>query len=200
MPANRPLWGLLSRRSTLDNTATDLYGRLVAQARAPTFYADLGVPDTPEGRLELVLLHMMLVLRRLQREEAATAGHARALTETFVTRAIKASCVSLGCTPSFAMLAPERDADGRWSYTLFAQGELPPELPSRLDEALRANPHYALCRDLGQLGPLRCFPIASGAYEAFCAPFITAGQRLGDIKPRALSSRIGWETRFVRKV
>ena len=139
-------------------------------------------------------------LRFIGRGSSASDLCGEKLTETFVTRAIEASCASLGCTPYFAMLAPERDAGGRWSYTLFVQGELPPELPSRLDEALRANPHYALCRDLGQLGPLRCFPIASGAYEAFCAPLITSGQRLGDIKPRALSSRIGWEKRFVRKI
>ena len=32
----------------------------------PTFYRDLGVPDTPEGRFEMVGLHVALVVRRLR--------------------------------------------------------------------------------------------------------------------------------------
>ncbi len=31
-------------------------------------YATLGVPDTPEGRFEIIALHLVLVLRRLARE------------------------------------------------------------------------------------------------------------------------------------
>ena len=34
------------------------------------FYRDLGVPDTPEGRFEMVGLHVALVVRRLKREGA----------------------------------------------------------------------------------------------------------------------------------
>jgi cytochrome b pre-mRNA-processing protein 3 len=84
MPAKLPGWGLLTRRSDPARTATELYGRLVAQARSPAFYAGMGVPDTPEGRFELLLLHMALMLRRLQREGQETAQLARALSETFV--------------------------------------------------------------------------------------------------------------------
>ncbi len=84
MPAFRPLWGLLTRRDDPAQTASELYGRLVTQARTPALYADLGVPDTPDGRLELVVLHVVLALRRIGRDPQA-AELARALTETFVT-------------------------------------------------------------------------------------------------------------------
>lgn len=117
------------------------------------------------------------------------------LAETFVTRAIAAACASCGCAPRFALLAPEGDAAGRWSYTLFAEGELPHDLAARLDGELRQNPHYALCRDLGQLGPLRCCQITNG-YRTCCAAGISEGRRLGDIKPQALSSRTDWRSRF----
>ncbi|MEO6755128.1 MAG: GH3 auxin-responsive promoter family protein [Chthoniobacteraceae bacterium] len=137
-------------------------------------------------------------LRFIGRGNSASDLCGEKLTETFVTHAIEASCASLGCTPRFAMLAPERAADDHWSYTLFAEGDLPPELPARFDDELRANPHYALCRDLGQLGPLRCFQITSGAYETFCTVCLAAGQRHGDIKPRALSSRTDWRKHFGR--
>ena len=118
------------------------------------------------------------------------------LAETFVTRAIEAACAACGFAPRFAMLAPEADAAGRWSYTLFAEGELPPELPERLDGELRKNPHYALCRDLSQLGPLRCFQIANGAYQTFCNARVSEGRRLGDIKPQSLSTRTDWRSHF----
>ena len=67
-PITKPLWHYWSNRTQPKRTATELYGRVVAQARAPWFYSDLGVPDTPEGRLEMVLLHVTLVLHRLKAE------------------------------------------------------------------------------------------------------------------------------------
>jgi cytochrome b pre-mRNA-processing protein 3 len=53
-----------------------LYGAIVAQARAPEFYADYGVPDTIEGRFDMVVLHVYLVFRRLARagERARALG------------------------------------------------------------------------------------------------------------------------------
>lgn len=44
-----------------------LYGRVVQQARLDVFYKDHGVPDTLDGRYEMVALHMVLVLRRMRR-------------------------------------------------------------------------------------------------------------------------------------
>jgi hypothetical protein len=115
------------------------------------------------------------------------------LAEPFVTSAIDAACTTLGFSPGFAMLAPDADADTS-SYTLFAEGNLPPGLAAELDRELRKNPHYSHCRDLGQLGPPRCFEIARGAYETFCAVESAARQRIGTIKPRALSVRTDWRS------
>lgn len=56
------------------NAAVDaLYAALVEQARQPTFYAKLGVPDTVDGRFEMIALHMFLVLHRLKGDAAAEA-------------------------------------------------------------------------------------------------------------------------------
>lgn len=118
------------------------------------------------------------------------------LSETFVTRAIEFACASSGFTPRFAMLAPEAGANGNWSYTLFVEGEAPLELHALLETGLRQNPHYALCRDLGQLGPLRCFQITRGAYQTFCHARSSKTHRLGDIKPQALSLRTNWRSQF----
>lgn len=46
--------------------AETLYASIVAQARQPALYVDGGVPDTLEGRFEMIILHASLVMRRLR--------------------------------------------------------------------------------------------------------------------------------------
>ena len=48
-------------------TIEAIYGMIVTQAREPLFYQDLGVPDTVNGRFDLLLAHLWMVLRRLRR-------------------------------------------------------------------------------------------------------------------------------------
>jgi cytochrome b pre-mRNA-processing protein 3 len=47
-------------------TIEAIYGMIVTQAREPLFYQDLGVPDTVNGRFDLLLLHLWMVLRRVR--------------------------------------------------------------------------------------------------------------------------------------
>src|SRR6478736_2038736 len=54
-------------------TIEAIYGMIVTQAREPLFYRDLGVPDTVNGRFDLLLMHLWLVLRRLKSAEAGRA-------------------------------------------------------------------------------------------------------------------------------
>jgi cytochrome b pre-mRNA-processing protein 3 len=56
----------------------------VTQARQPAFYADLGIPDTPTGRYELVVLHLFLIVRRLREAPGQGGELPRALVEAFV--------------------------------------------------------------------------------------------------------------------
>jgi cytochrome b pre-mRNA-processing protein 3 len=61
----------------------DLYGAIVAQARQPGFYAGYGVPDTVEGRFDLLVLHLVLVLAQIGppigQDGRQAAGAARAI-------------------------------------------------------------------------------------------------------------------------
>ncbi|MGH6959726.1 MAG: ubiquinol-cytochrome C chaperone family protein, partial [Dongiaceae bacterium] len=53
-----------------DDSSEEVYRRIVAQGRLPEFYAGGGVPDSLDGRFEMLALHLFLVLHRLQRERA----------------------------------------------------------------------------------------------------------------------------------
>lgn len=56
----------LFRRPPYREEAHALYAAAVRQARQPAFYADYGVPDTLDGRFDLIVLHVFLVLRGLK--------------------------------------------------------------------------------------------------------------------------------------
>jgi cytochrome b pre-mRNA-processing protein 3 len=43
-----------------------LYDAIVAAARQPHFYAELDVPDSVDGRFDMIVLHLYLVLDRLR--------------------------------------------------------------------------------------------------------------------------------------
>ena len=60
--------GLFHRPSEAERAAEDLYRAVVAQARIPGFYRDLGVPDSIDGRFELIVLHAALLIARLRRD------------------------------------------------------------------------------------------------------------------------------------
>lgn len=56
------------RRDPHSGNIHALYGAIVAQARSIAFYTDYGVPDTVEGRFELIVLHLVLILSRFGRQ------------------------------------------------------------------------------------------------------------------------------------
>lgn len=61
----------LFRRSPQRDTISTLYGMIVAQARLPVFYRDYAVADTVNGRFDLIVLHLALVLDRLAQDPAS---------------------------------------------------------------------------------------------------------------------------------
>ncbi|KQW22789.1 ubiquinol-cytochrome C chaperone [Afipia sp. Root123D2] len=61
-PFNRFRNPSLPSRGTIEA----IYGMIVAQAREPAFYATLNVRDTVDGRFDMVVLHLWMVLRHLR--------------------------------------------------------------------------------------------------------------------------------------
>jgi len=70
-------------RTAQSETIAALYDAIVAQARLPAFYQIHGVPDTVNGRLEMIMLHTVLFLRRLEGEAASSRALGQGLFDQF---------------------------------------------------------------------------------------------------------------------
>jgi cytochrome b pre-mRNA-processing protein 3 len=77
-----PFNHFLKPRTPSRGTIETIYGMIVAQAREPLFYQALGVPDTVNGRFDMVVLHMWMVLRQMKRL-GEDGGVAQALFDRF---------------------------------------------------------------------------------------------------------------------
>jgi cytochrome b pre-mRNA-processing protein 3 len=75
---------LSTRRRKHEATIDRLYGAIVAQARDPFFYSELGVPDTIEGRFDMVVLHVHLLFRRLAAESEAVRAVGQGVFDRFI--------------------------------------------------------------------------------------------------------------------
>jgi cytochrome b pre-mRNA-processing protein 3 len=75
-------WLERNRRSA--RIGRQLYEGIVAQARCEAFFRDLAVPDTMDGRFEVIVLHIVLVLRRLKAEGPEGQRVGQALLEQFI--------------------------------------------------------------------------------------------------------------------
>ncbi len=73
----------LLQRFRSDDGPYALYAEIVAQARQPEFYQTMGAADTVEGRFEMIVLHAVLVMRRLRREGAQGRAVAQSLFDLF---------------------------------------------------------------------------------------------------------------------
>ncbi len=70
------------RPNSQDRSIGDLYGAIVAQARLPAFYSGYGVPDTVQGRFDLIVLHLVLLIDRLGRDNGGR-GNGQRLFDAF---------------------------------------------------------------------------------------------------------------------
>ena len=60
------LFGLLGGGT--ERSGFELYSAAVTAARLPFYYAEIGVPDTLDGRFDMVGIHAYLLIRRLSAE------------------------------------------------------------------------------------------------------------------------------------
>lgn len=73
-----------NRKRESRERADSLYKRIVEASRQPAFFIDFAVPDTLDGRFEMLSLHMFLGLRQLVDADRADKELAQNIMELFV--------------------------------------------------------------------------------------------------------------------
>jgi hypothetical protein len=134
--------------------------------------------------------HATPLLRFVGRSDGASDLAGEKLTPILVQAVIERATRELAVASRFTMLAPLPGEPPR--YALFSELDDPGrsfELAARVEELLLETHHYRLCRQLGQLAPVRAIPINDGTlrYESVC---VEAGQRPGSIKPPSLEASL----------
>lgn len=71
----------IRERRRRERIAHDLYTAIIEQSRLPVFYVKAAVPDTLDGRFDLIVLHAFAVMRRLKQVSAPWTEDARALSQ-----------------------------------------------------------------------------------------------------------------------
>ena len=73
------IWRHLKGRKRRREAARRLYAAAVRQARNPTLYTEGGVADTLDGRFDLIVLHVVPLMRRLRQCDEAGRQMSQAL-------------------------------------------------------------------------------------------------------------------------
>jgi len=112
------------------------------------------------------------------------------LDPRFVADTIDRITHSFADTIRFRVLTVDPDADPP-GYTLILVADPTPDLDhlaANLETALCENPHYRLCRFLGQLAPARTRLESPGFIDRHFTEQASSGRILGNIKPGILTS------------
>jgi len=72
------MFGFFAKRK-LEGVTHRIYTSIVKQSRQPGFYLNCGVPDTPDGRFDMIVVHAFLILRRLKDETGKPTDLAQAI-------------------------------------------------------------------------------------------------------------------------
>ena len=125
------------KRGLHEDRARTLYEGIVAQARQPGFYRHCGVPDTVDGRFELIALHAFLVLHRLKADPEDTEDLGQALFDTMFDD-MDQSLRELGAGDLGVGLRVKRMAQGLYGRIAAYEAGLSAPV-TELEAALRRN-------------------------------------------------------------
>lgn len=134
-------------------------------------------------------------LRFLGRAGNVSDRFGEKLSESFVAETIQTLVGHNANLIGFALMAPSRLPSGM-CYTLYAGGHLSSDAGEKLEALLCRNPHYKVCRQLGQLQPVQIRTVGAGGYKRYVAHLTAQGMKMGDIKPASLSKLESWDSVF----
>lgn len=154
--------------------AEGLYAALVEQARRPEFYAAMGVPDTVDGRFEMIALHVFLALHRLKQEPGQDA-FAQALFDAMFAD-MDRNLREMGVSDLSVGRHVKTMAKGFYGRVAAFEAGLADASGTALTEALRRNV-YGTVAAPPDLAPLAAYVRASAAALAMQEPSdLTAGR------------------------
>ncbi len=67
------MFGLFKSKNPYEQAIHSVYSKALENTRKKSFYTEYGVPDTFDGRFDLLLLHIFLVFNRMLKESAVKA-------------------------------------------------------------------------------------------------------------------------------
>jgi cytochrome b pre-mRNA-processing protein 3 len=168
------------RRNPSNRSIASLYGTIVAQARAAPFYRNYGVPDTVNGRFEMVVLHTVLVLRRLESEPAPVRRIGQALFDQFC-RDMDGSLREMGVGDLAVPVKMRKIGEAFYGRQAAYRAALGAPGPEPLVAALERNVFGAQTETHGALGTLGFGATRLASYVR------TAAGQLADQDGQALS-------------
>lgn len=77
------MFGMGAKRRSQDALASRLYGEVVMASRRPEFFTDFSVPDTVEGRFDMMTLNLFLLVSRLGSGDEAARDAAQLACDRF---------------------------------------------------------------------------------------------------------------------
>jgi cytochrome b pre-mRNA-processing protein 3 len=172
---NLMIFPLFRRAPRGPDTISALYGMIVAQARLPCFYRDYAIADTVNGRFDLIVLHLVLLLDRMAQEPGLKT-------------------IGQGVFDQFC-----QDMDHNLREMGVSDLKVPREM-QRMGEAFYGRAH-AYKTALATDGPLLIDAIARNIYggsSQAAAPRLAAYMRqaVGDLAAQDAASLAGGELRF----
>lgn len=140
------------------------------------------------------------LVRLIGRTSSVSDWFGEKLNELHVARVVASMLDRSPVRPAFVMLACDTSLSPP-AYVLYIEAASVDDdelrtLGRAVESGLCENFHYRYCRQLGQLAAVRVFHVQAGANEAYQQRCVSAGQRLGDVKPVVLDRRTGWTSAF----
>src|SRR4051795_8993800 len=126
------------RRSGQSPNIDALYGMIVAQARSRAFYVGYGVPDTVSGRLDMIVLHLVLLLRQLPGKNGEPSPTGQRLFDRFC-RDIDDNFREMGVGDLKVPKEMQRVAEAFYGRAKAYEGALAGNDPAALEAAVARN-------------------------------------------------------------
>ncbi len=135
--------------------------------------------------------HSVPLLNFVGKTDKTSDYHGEKLNELFLKEILEKLEQTYDISNSFKLFAYEKSG-----YMLFIEDYFDEEFAVELENMLCESYHYKLCRELGQLAPVKIESVRGDLKQVYLNFYLNKGKKLGDIKPEVLSLHTGWLDAF----